>query len=127
MKNSYSQVIPVEVLDKVVASLDEVSKALKPYCTELSTSQREELPKLGVRNTGKMVSIASEMNMAPEYAPPAFQVEEVNKDVKVVQVLTPVFTKVLGLQKMLDDTLCIAGSEAFEGCMDYYCSVKRQP
>ena len=78
MKNDYSKVIPQEVLDLVNTKLQECHTALKPYCVEFTPDQREELPKLGVRNTGKVSSIANEMSVAPEYTPPMFSMDEVN-------------------------------------------------
>lgn len=125
MKNEYSKVIPQEVIDKVNAKLLECYTEMKPYCVELTPDQREELPKMGVRNTGKVSNITNEMNVAPEYAPPMFSIEEVNKDFKVVSDLSPISTKIANLEMMVNDTLIIAGSEAYLGCMDYYCSVKR--
>lgn len=124
MKNEYSKVIPQEVLDKVNAKLQECYNELKPFCVELTPDQREELPKLGVRNTGKVSSITNEMNVAPEYAPIMFNMAEVNKDFKVVSVLAPISTQVTNLQMMVSDTLILAGSEAFQGCLEYYNSVK---
>ena len=125
MKNDYSQVIPQEVLAKVKAKLQECYTELKPYCVELSDAKREELPRLGSRNTGKVSSITTEMNVAPEYAPPMFSLEEVNKDFKVLTDLSTVSLNIANLQRMVDDTVIVAGSEAFDACMDYYSSVKR--
>jgi hypothetical protein len=125
MKNEYSKVIPQEVLDKVNAKLQECYNELKPFGVELPQSKRDELPRLGVRNTGKVSSITTEMNSAPEYAPPMFSLVEVNKDFKVITDLEPIASKIASLGMLVDDTLIVAGSEALEGCMDYYCSVKR--
>lgn len=125
MKNDYSQVIPQEVLTKVRAKLQECYTELKPYCVELSDARREELPRLGSRNTGKVSSITTEMNVAPEYAPPMFSLDEVNKDFKVLSELSTVSLSINNLQRMVDDTVIVAGSEAFDACMDYYSSVKR--
>lgn len=124
MKNDYSKVIPQEVLDLVNTKLQECHTALKPYCVEFTPDQREELPKLGVRNTGKVSSIANEMSVAPEYTPPMFSMDEVNKDSKVISDLSPVATKILNLEMMVNDTLMLAGSEVFMAYMDYYSSVK---
>lgn len=124
MKNEYSQVIAKEVLDKVNAHLKECYTLLKPSCVELTPSQREELPKLGTRNTGKVSSITNEMNVAPEYAPIMFDMVEVNKDFKVITDLSTVALSITNLQMLVDDTLTVAGSEAFLGCMEYYSSVK---
>jgi hypothetical protein len=125
MKNDYSKVIPQEVLTKVDAHLNECYTLLKPFGVELVGEDKKEMAKMGVRNTGKVSSITNEMNVAPEYAPPMFSIEEVNKDFKVISDLAPVATKILNLQMLVEDTLTIAGSEAFMACMDYYSSVKR--
>lgn len=124
MKNEYSKVIPQEVLDKVNAKLLECYNELKPFCVELTNDERVELPKLGVRNTGKVSSITNEMAVAPEYAPIMFDMTEVTKDFNVVSVLSPIATQVANIDMLVNDTLILAGSEAFQGCMEYYNSVK---
>lgn len=124
MKNDYSKVIPQEVLDLVNTKLQECHTALKPYCVEFTPEQREGLPKLGIRNTGKVSSIANEMSVAPEYTPSMFSMDEVNKDSKVISDLSPVATQITNLQMMVNDTLMLAGSEVFLAYMDYYSSVK---
>jgi hypothetical protein len=124
MKNDYSKVIPQEVLDKVNAKLLECYTELKPFCVELTPDQRDDLPKLGIRNTGKVSSIANEMRVAPEYTPPMFIMDEVNKDSKVISDLSPVATKITNIEMMVNDTLTLAGSEVFLAYMDYYSSVK---
>ncbi len=125
MKNEYSQAIPKEVLDKVKANLLENYSLLKPFCVELNPEERGEMPKMGVRNTGKVSTITNEMNIAPEYAPAMFKLDEVNKDFKVVNELMPVATMIANLDMLVNDTLTLAGSETFLGCMDYYNSIKR--
>jgi hypothetical protein len=125
MKNEYSQAIPKEVYDKVHANLLECYNALKPFSVELTPTGREELPKMGLRNLGKVSSITNEMNVAPEYAPAMFSMAEVNKDLKVVNDLSPIATLITNIDMLVNDTMTLAGSEAYIGCMDYYNSVKR--
>lgn len=125
MKNDFSKVIPKEVLDKINANLDECYTLLKPFGVELTNDEKAELPKMGIRNIGKVSSITNEMNVAPEYAPAMFSIEEVNKDMKVVNDLSPVATKIANLDMLVNDTLTVAGSETYMACMDYYSSIKR--
>lgn len=125
MKNEFSKEIPSEVVEQVKTKLEECRELLRPYGVSLTNTERQEIPALGTRNTGKVTSIMAEMEVAPEYAPAMFEIDEVKKDFRVISALDPISKIVSEIRYLVDDTITVAGSEVLLGCMDYYSSVKR--
>ncbi len=60
----------------------------------------------------------------PQFAPAYISVPELQKDVEAVQTLTSIFRKVEDLHRKLEDTIMLAGSEAYVAALAFYNSVK---
>ena len=60
----------------------------------------------------------------PEYAPTYFSSEELAKDLTYVNALKPVLSLCEQLRSDLEDTIMLAGSEAYAASLMYYGSVQ---
>ncbi len=60
-----------------------------------------------------------------EFAPAYMDVAELKKDVDAVGTLTELARPIEQLNRTLDDTIMLAGSEAYVASLAYYNSVKR--
>jgi hypothetical protein len=125
MENKISVVIPADTIQSAITDIQSARNKMAQYLHQLTPNDREQLPKMRTKNTGKVKAILNEMNVSPEYAPPMFDVQEVAKDVNAVDALSPLATEVLALFEMVDDTITLCGSEAYMAATDYYGMVKR--
>ena len=62
---------------------------------------------------------------APQFLPLFMDCEALAADVKVTQQLTSLYRIVKGMSDGLDDTIMVAGSEAYINSLNYYNSVKQ--
>lgn len=124
MDNSISITIPPADLQAVKDMLASINGLLAPYLIALTPEDRRKLLKMG---DGSEPFVSKVMDYAvsdPQFLPPFVQIAELKKDWEAVTARLPIFRTVQQLENNLSDTVMLTGSEAFEGSLSYYNSVK---
>jgi hypothetical protein len=125
MENRISIQIPPEVQEKVKAAVKVIDEALKPYLKSLTADERQTLPKMGDTSIPFVRKGLEYTQTNPEFAPAYISPEELLKDVVAVEVLSQVFRPMSHVTRALEDTIMLAGSEAYVAALGYYNSVKQ--
>ena len=124
LENRVSIEITQEDQQAIEGALDTLKTKLAPYLESLTAQDRKELPKMS-DGTVPFVSKAVEYAQDNAAFVPAFvDVGELKKDVAAVNTLTQLLRQVEEIQTLLDDTVVLAGSEAYVAALAFYNSVK---
>ncbi len=123
-ENAISIEIPAEEVTKVQDALQIITDTLKPYLIALTPSDRQELPKMSDKTTPFVEKVLNYAESDSQFSPAYMDLPELKKDVEAVSTLTRVFRVVAQLNENLNDTITLAGSEAFIATLAYYNSVK---
>ncbi len=122
--NRVSVKITAEDKQVIEDTLNTLKTKLQPYLHSLTPQDRRELPKMN-DGTAPFVNKSLEYATSNDAFVPAFiSLEELQKDVDAVADLTQFLRKVEELQTLLDDTVLLAGSEAYQASLAFYNSVK---
>lgn len=124
LDNRISIQISAEDQQAIEQALDTLKTRLQPYLRSLTPQDRRELPKMNDRSVAFV-------NKSLEYAEgnttlvPAFlDVAELRKDLEAVDALTQFRRQVEEIYTLVDDTVMLAGSEAYVAALAFYNSVK---
>jgi hypothetical protein len=123
-ENVISIVIPPADLQTVKDAFTTIQTTLAPYVLALTPEQRKTIPKM---SDGTEPFVSKVMDYAvsdPKFAPPFMDVPEMKKDFDVVMGLMPSLRVAQQLENQLNDTVMMAGSEAYIMALSYYNSVK---
>ncbi|MGD9900754.1 MAG: hypothetical protein AB7T22_16635 [Calditrichaceae bacterium] len=120
--------VSIEISDADVqninGALQTLKETLKPYISSLTPDDRRELPKMSDRTVPFVSKTLEYAESNEQFAPAYMNVAELNKDVKAVETLTQFFRQVEDVYKQLDDTIMLAGSEAYVASLAFYNSIK---
>ena len=97
---------------------------LDPHLKALTPQNRLKLPKMG---DGTLPFVEKSIDYAKangKFLPPYVEMEELEKDWVVFKNLMPLHRDLKQLERNLESTLMMAGSEAFVGSLSFYNSVK---
>ncbi|WP_439481853.1 hypothetical protein [Cyclobacterium plantarum] len=123
-KNAVSIQIPEAELQAVREALATLKTTLGPYLIALSPAERQTVPKM---SDGTLPFVEKVMEYArddSQFLPPYVDLQEMDKDWNVVKGLMPVLRDLQQLESNLNDTVMMAGSEAYVGALSFYNSVK---
>lgn len=126
MINSDEKITPVppDILAQVTDHVNQIQTLLQPYLLALTPKQRQVLPKMkddSVSFVNKALEYASSN---PQFAPAYLDVKSLADNVESVTDLTPIENPLASLSMQLNDTIMIAGSEAYVAALTFYNSVK---
>ncbi len=119
-ENQISIEIPQEIIDTVLARLQECKNDLSPYLQALTSSDASGLLKMGDKSLPTVQKIKSYLETNPEFIPSYLDTKEFLKDEAVVSQLTPIANITEQLFSDVSDTLTLAGSEALKASLLYY-------
>lgn len=123
-KNTVSIQIPEAELQTVKDAIATLKTTLSPYLIAISAVERQRIPKMG---DGTIPFVEKVMDYAQEdsqFLPPFVDLNELSKDWEVVKRLAPLLRDLQQVESNLNDTVMMAGSEAYVGALGYYNSVK---
>lgn len=123
-KNAVSIQFPEADLQSVKEALATLKTILGPQLIALSPSERQTVPKM---SDGTLPFVEKVMDYAQsdnQFLPPYVDLQELEKDWLAVKELMPLLRDLQQLESNLNDTLMMAGSEAYVGALSYYNSVK---
>ncbi|HAA55156.1 MAG TPA: hypothetical protein DCE42_10385, partial [Myxococcales bacterium] len=102
LPNKVSANINETVKKEILDAIETINKKL-PFLVALTPSERRELPKMGARTQSfvkKSIEVASQND---EILPRYFKVDELEKDLQLVDSLAPIALSLSQLSKKVDD------------------------
>ena len=124
MTNNHSQSIPQNVLDEVKQKINESVGLLKPYIVSLTPAERSDLAKLGDKTLAFVEKTKSHSTDNPQLRPAYFNPDEFAVDYNDFSNLRPLLNQVEQLLHNIEDTMMLAGSEAYIASLSFYNSAK---
>ncbi|MBU3069187.1 hypothetical protein KOI40_05100 [Aestuariicella sp. G3-2] len=122
--NQYQLTLSNDELTIVKDAIAALRATLQPHLKSLSSDERRGLPKMGAR-TVDFVTKAREYGVKyPSIVPGFLSMELFEEDLKNVDILQAMQRELQPLLANLDDTLLLAGSEAYQAALILYRSVK---
>jgi hypothetical protein len=113
--------ISLEESDKqeIQNALEVLNTKLVPKLVELAQGEARELPLMGDKSYAFVVKALEFAKQYPEYAA-LIDVPEFEKDVKAVGMLRELYVPLAQITKKVQDTMAVAGSEAYVSALTYY-------
>lgn len=124
-ENSVSIQIKPEDLKKVLDALKTIETTLKPYLIALTPEERKQIPKMSDKTVPFVEKTLDYAQTNPQFAPAYMSVGELKIDLEAASMLTKVLRPVEQLGEGVNDTIMLAGSEAYIAALAYYNSVKQ--
>ena len=116
--------IPEADLTEIKAAVNTLHAKLLPHLKTLSTQERIELPKMGDK-TVAFVQKAFEYGQQNKDLVPSFlDMTALATDIKSVQTLRELAQTLNPVADALNDSMTLSGSEAYQGALVFYSSVK---
>jgi PHD/YefM family antitoxin component YafN of YafNO toxin-antitoxin module len=122
--NRVTQVIPPEVIAAVTANFNAIKDALQPFIQGLTPEERKTIPKVSNKTISFVTKSDSYTETNANFAPVFMDVKDFSVDVQVLNQLKPLLDMSEQIFSNIDDTLMLAGSEAYLAALMYYNSVK---
>jgi hypothetical protein len=114
-----------ELLVEVKADLAEVQAKLKPYISSLSRDEKRKLPKMGDSTVAFVNKVIGYAETNPEYSTPIFDIPKLKANGAAITALSPLSKTMKQISDNMQDTLTLAGSEAYDQALIYYNVVKQ--
>ncbi len=124
-ENRVSIAISPEDQAAINSAIGTIKTKLTPHLIALRPDERKELPKMSDKTIPFVNKVLSYASSNPEFLPPFVQQVELNKDVNAVNTLNSVLKQLEQITDGIDDTMMLAGSEAYIASLSYYNSVKQ--
>ena len=122
--NLVSISISAEDDQAITDALQVLQDKLQPYLIALTPDDRRKLPKMSNRTIPFVQKSLEYAETNTQFAPVFVDIPEMKKDVEAVNKLTQYFRIIDELHEHLDDTVMLAGSEAYVAALAFYNSVK---
>jgi hypothetical protein len=123
-KNQLSISIPDETVAAVLKNLQECKNLLHPYLLALTSEERQSILKMGDKTVATVLKTRDYVVTNPQFIPHYMDAEEFVADANVVSQLSPITNLALQLSRNVEDTMMVAGSEAFQEALIYYGQIK---
>ncbi|MBC6480869.1 MAG: hypothetical protein GDA56_26925 [Hormoscilla sp. GM7CHS1pb] len=118
-ENRISASLKPEDKQAVLAAIATIKEKL-PFLLGLSPEESKSLPRLGDKSRGFVTKALEVATQNPDFLPRSFDIEEMRKDVELFEALYPITLALSQLQELLDDTVALAGSEAYMAALAVY-------
>ena len=124
-ENLISTTIPADELADITSKLNAVNALLAKYLLfNLTPSDRLELSKMGDKTIAFVNKALEYAESNPTLVPAYLDMAEAKKDYALSQDLNTILKIVSTLERALEDTTMVAGSEAYNAALVFYNSVK---
>ncbi|MBV9961901.1 MAG: hypothetical protein JO072_06600 [Parafilimonas sp.] len=124
MSENQVTLIPAEVITQAVDLATQLNTLLAPYMQALTAQERKGILKMGDKTIAFVDKALEYAQTNKEFAPAFMNTRDLADDVAVVDGLTRIELPVANLASQLNDTIMIAGSEAYVAALMYYNAVK---
>jgi hypothetical protein len=117
--NRISAVMSEEDVTEVLKDLLAV-KARMPFLLGLSEEERRAMPKVGDRDRAFIDKAYEVAGKVADYLPASFKLDEMHKDMALMDALSPIILEISQLAQKLADTYALAASEAYAAALLIY-------
>jgi hypothetical protein len=124
MEDKHAIPIPPEVLAQAQANIDATNALLAPYLLSLTPTERRDLLKMGDKTLSFVEKAQAYAHQYPELCPSYLSVTELDADMADATGLRRVHIAAKQLSDDIDDTVMVAGSEAYQAALVFYNAVK---
>lgn len=91
-----------------------------PFLVDLTIDERRFLPKMGDKSRAFVSQALEIAKQNPDILPRSFDVEEMKRDVELLNALQPLVIAFSQLQELVEDTYLLVGSEAYTAALLLY-------
>ena len=123
-RNQLSISIPEETIAAVLQNLQNCKSLLEPYLLALTPEERHSILKMGDKTVATVLKTKEYVVTNPQFVPSYMNVDEFVANTTVVMQLTPITNLATQLSRDVEDTVMVAGSEAFQEALLYYGQIK---
>ncbi|MDR1182390.1 MAG: hypothetical protein LBL13_10485 [Bacteroidales bacterium] len=123
--NIHNSSIPKEIIKDVMGKIDEVERILSPYLYPLTTEDRHRILKMGDKSLAFVEKTGELAASNPQFCPAYFNLDDLNVDIADAVGLRALNNRLEQLSREVDDTMMLAGSEAFTQSLSFYNTVKQ--
>jgi hypothetical protein len=124
MENRHVLPVPPEVLAQAQTKINEANALLAPYLLPLTPEERHDLPKMGNKTLSFVEKALDYALQYPQLCPSYFNMADFDTDMKDATGLRILYVSAKQLSDNIDDTVLIAGSEAYQASLVFYNAVK---
>ncbi len=121
--NSISATLSQADRQAVMDAIATIKQAM-PFLIHLTKEERKALPKRGDRSRGFMHNCLDAAQQHTDCLPRSFDVEEMQKDVQLMEDMYPVLMAMAELYSLVDDTYFAVHCEAYVAALKVYSAVK---
>lgn len=122
--NNHVQSIPQAELDEIILSINKAITLMRPYVVTLTPEERSDLAKLSDKTLAFVEKTNSYALANPQLCPAYFDQAAFAIDFADYRSLRPLVVLTEQLLHNIDDTMMVAGSEAFIASLSFYNSAK---
>ena len=124
MKDNHKEAIPSAVVKDAQNRILEVMEMLQPYVVNLKPEERRDILKLGDKTLAFGEKAFDYAKANPMLVPPYLDMGMFENDMKDTTGLRVLLATVQQLSMAIDDTIMVAGSEAYTASLTFYNAVK---
>jgi hypothetical protein len=118
-ENRIDAALPQADRDAVIAAIKTIQEKL-PFLADLTLDERKGMLKLGDKSMPFVKRAAEIATQNPDFLPRSFNVEDMKRDIALLEALQPITTALTQLQELVDDTTMLVGSEAYVAALAVY-------
>ena len=122
--NRHNVSLPDEVLAQITGKIGEIEVLLSPYAHTLTPKERQKLLRMGDKSLAFVKKANEYARALPAIVPAYVDVQEFDTDLADTERLFALAQRLNILARQMDDTIFLAGSEAFEHALAIYESAK---
>ena len=121
--NLISTTISKNKIDEITAAIERINDQL-PTLITLSKEEMSSMPKVSYQNIDFIHEVLEFVDTYPEMVPDHINVQEIRKDLELIESISAILKPMKRLVKKLEDSALLAGSEAYVPSLAIYNSVK---
>ncbi len=126
MPENISATLSTTTRDEILGNINAIKQQL-PFLIDLTTDERKGLSKMGDKSSAFVTKALEVATQNPDFLPRSFSVEEMRKDVELMQMLQPILMVINQLQDLVEDTYMQVGSESYTAALNVYTYAKNSP
>ncbi|RIJ49947.1 hypothetical protein D1614_04180 [Maribellus luteus] len=120
MDDQFSFHLTEDEKDQVNQAIQVLATVLEPKLMTLTPEERKELPKMGDKTVAFVEKAVEYGQEYPQYMPAFIDVPEATADFEAVKAIRTYFTQLERITNELDDSMILAGSEAYSASLSIY-------
>ncbi len=124
LANRLSLNIPDDDLQAIKAALQTLQAKLLPHLVDLGIDERRQLAKMGPRTVDFVSRSLGYARAMPQYQPSFVDVDEFARNLDAINLLRELQHPLDLAHDMVDDTMLLAGSEAYSDALSMYEALK---